>query len=237
VLATAGDAKVIRLWDLATLREFRTLAGHKKSVHSIVFSSDGARVMSAGADNTIRFWETATGRELRTCAVEENAGGLVGARMESAPVLVLSRDGKLLISGHSFLVRLWDANTGQELHRFKAPWIQLNSLSLSPDGKTLAAGSITESIVRLWQIPTGKPLLRDDAPGQGLRDVAFAPDGRSLATGCHGDEIRVWDAPTGRQLHRLGTPRRIAFTPDGKMLIGGGWEDGKIRRWDALTGE
>jgi RNA polymerase sigma factor (sigma-70 family) len=227
-LASGGDGTVVRLWDVAAGTELRTLAGHPKGVRSLVFSPDSRTLVTGGGDKAIRFWDAPSGKPLRTLAVEDKG--------EAGPLLVLSPDGKLLVSGHDRLVRFWDTATGKELHRFQVSWYHINSLSLSPDGKMLATGNMDNNAVRLWEVPTGKPLLHQEVPQEGLRAVAFSPDGRTLATGCYDDQIRVWEAETGQELHRFPTRGRIAFTPDGKTLVGGGWDDGKLHFWELATG-
>jgi WD40 repeat protein len=71
------------------------------------------------------------------------------------------------------------------------------------------------------------------------RSLAYSLDGSRLAFG-DGDVARVIDAGTGR---RLGTFEghtsfvvSVAFTPDGKRAISGGY-DKAVRLWDATTME
>jgi WD40 repeat protein len=71
--------------------------------------------------------------------------------------------------------------------------------------------------------------------------VAYSPDGRWLAGGGFGKAINLWDARTGKVVHRLEAATRpayrsIAFSPDGKMLVGCG-DDGVVRLWNVRTGE
>uniref|UniRef100_UPI00351CDFEC WD40 repeat domain-containing protein n=1 Tax=Frankia sp. CIT1 TaxID=2880974 RepID=UPI00351CDFEC len=65
MIASGGDGTV-RLWEVATGRELRTLTGHTDWVWSVGFSPDGSMIASGGDDRMVRLWDVATGRELRT---------------------------------------------------------------------------------------------------------------------------------------------------------------------------
>jgi WD40 repeat protein len=58
--------KTIKLWDVETGQEIRTLKGHDDSVYSVNFSSDGKTLVSGSADNTIKLWNVETGQEILT---------------------------------------------------------------------------------------------------------------------------------------------------------------------------
>jgi WD40 repeat protein len=55
-----------------------------------------------------------------------------------------------------------------------------------------------------------------------ITSVAFAPSGKVLASTGAGHGVSIWDAATGRPLHRLPVPfvsNALAITPDGKTLV------------------
>ncbi|WP_233154189.1 WD40 repeat domain-containing protein, partial [Scytonema sp. HK-05] len=47
----------IKLWDVATSKELKTLNGHSSSVSSVAFSRDGKTMASGSHDNTIKLWD------------------------------------------------------------------------------------------------------------------------------------------------------------------------------------
>jgi hypothetical protein len=76
---------------------------------------------------------------------------------------------------------------------------------------------------------------------------ALSPDGQTLAAGAETNSIRLYDASRGEPLARLGEPGEywvsfvtaIAFSADGSMLAGNGWQrnkfSGEINIWDVRT--
>jgi hypothetical protein len=109
------------------------------------------------------------------------------------------------------------------------------ALAFSPDGKTLALGTLGPS-VQPWDVATGKRTLGlEQQPRDAyVSSVAFSPDGKTLAAGrCN--SIVLTEVATGREVRRLeakmGLMTGLAYTPDGQALVSGS-DDGKVRIWD-----
>jgi WD40 repeat protein len=70
--------------------------------------------------------------------------------------------------------------------------------------------------------------------------VAFGPGGERIVCGSGDENVRVWDAASGRQVLSLightDTVRSVAFSPDGKWIASGS-SDGTVMVWDAREGE
>jgi WD40 repeat protein len=65
-IATGSEDRTIKLWDILTGREIRTILGHSDKINSILFSPDSRYIASASSDNTIKIFEIETGLEYMT---------------------------------------------------------------------------------------------------------------------------------------------------------------------------
>jgi WD40 repeat protein len=77
--------------------------------------------------------------------------------------------------------------------------------------------------------------------GSAISALAYSPDGKLLASaGWHDPAIRLWDVASGREVQQCsgadGGAHLLAFSRDGKVLIGGG-NFRPIRLWDVATGK
>jgi WD40 repeat protein len=70
-LASGSNDKTIRLWDVTTGKEIRTLAGHEDLVRTVAFAPDGKTLVSGSFDRTARLWNVADGKEIRTFAEQQ----------------------------------------------------------------------------------------------------------------------------------------------------------------------
>ncbi|WP_257458353.1 WD40 domain-containing protein [Archangium lipolyticum] len=154
--------------------------------------------------------------------------------------LAWSPDRRRLASGASDgTVRVWDARSGELLHRLEGHSDRVRTVAYAPDGSRLASGS-NDGTVRVWDARSGELLHRLEGHSDLVRTVAYAPDGTSLASGSNDETVRVWDARSGELLHQLegheGRVWTVAYAPDSSRLASGS-NDGTIRVWDARSGE
>ncbi len=64
LVATGSKDKSVKLWDVSTGREVRSLLGHEATVTSVAFTADGKQLLTGSNDQTYRMWNVASGREL-----------------------------------------------------------------------------------------------------------------------------------------------------------------------------
>ena len=236
-----GD-NVIRLWnvDAATLE--RALEGHTGWIRSLAFSSDGSLLASGSTDQSIIIWEVASGRQLRTLIGHSDFIGNLSFSPDGATLASASRDGT---------ARLWDVASGNERAgaRYRAPdnpsmgapfW--LTGVSFSPDGRTLAVGSISGSVYLLD--PTNGRLIRELTGHEGwvvIRGVSFSPDGSLLASASLDGTVRLWNPASGSTqaiLERSGLQLLgLSWSPDGASLAVTSDIAGNLTIWDVRQRE
>jgi WD40 repeat protein/serine/threonine protein kinase len=246
-----NKGRTIKIWDIQTGKELKTLKDDSLGIGHLAFRPDGKQMAATSMvsgpkdrlDN-VKVWDLETDKELMS--------------FEGGPALftlAFSADSKLLAGAGMFRepgkegatakvkVKVWDAQTGKELHVFEGA----SSAIFSPDGKRLAgAGFFGESgkgrtgKVKVWDAQTGKELFAVEGSGP-----IFSADGKRLATvpGWGGPlSVKVWDAQTGQEIRSFNVRSEVgrsAFSPDGKRLAIASRlviANGEVTVWDVETG-
>ena len=203
---TSGG-RILTQWNLSNQRAIRQYPEHAMPIRAIAFTADGKILITA--DTGVRFWDWTTGAEVRASADDERC-------------YALTADGKAVVEGSTAgVVRMWDATTGKELHRFDVPRpgadlrAIISGVAVSPDGKYLAAQGFAARdtwdaarghYVWVWDLPDGKLLYRlSDQPPTRVSGSAmtFSPDGRFLISTKAGANATIWDMATGEEVAPL----------------------------------
>jgi WD40 repeat protein len=230
ILASGSRDNTVKLWDVATGAELRTLEGHSDYVNSVAISPDGKTLASGSRDSTVKLWDVATGTAMRTLGIGHSW------RINS---IAFSPDGNTLASaGEDKTVKLWDVATGAELRPLKGHSDYVNSVAFSSDGKTLASAG-QDKTVKLWDVATGAQLHTLKGHSNFVLTVAFSSDGKTLASGSRDSTVKLWDVVTGAELRTLkghsDYVNSVSFSPDGRTLASAG-EDKTVKLWDVASG-
>jgi WD40 repeat protein/tRNA A-37 threonylcarbamoyl transferase component Bud32 len=230
-LASASD-KTVNLWDAASGQQVSSLTRHNNLVHSVCFSPDGKRLASASRDETVTIWDGHTGQYV------------LKLRGHTSPVISVcfSPDGKHLASASNKTVKVWNAQTWQEVLAIKGPSYRNTpgtySICFSPDGKRLASPSGEN--VMVWDVKTGQILFILNGHAGEVYSACFSPDGKRLASASSDKTVRTWDAEAGQQVLTLKGHYRgvnsVCFSPDGKRLASAAWNE-PVRVWDTASGQ
>jgi WD40 repeat protein len=204
-------------------------------VNDVAFSPDGT-LFALGLGNYT--WEL---RELDTQEVKTVFDlGLYPYSVES---LAYSPDGSIIATAdESAGVRLWDAETEEEIRLMEVADGTVFDLAFTPDGTKIVAGDGVYN-VWVWDVETGENLARIEGAENLIASVDVSPDSASFAAASWDGNVRVYDfdaMATGSERLTLehdtnGSAYSVAYSPDGSMIATGGY--GKVILWDADSGQ
>lgn len=213
-LAACTRQGEIQLWDVASMKEQRTLM-QPSMVLGLAFLPDSRTLVIP--------WYEPLDKDGQTLKL---------------PIAMTK------VKGYRGGVKLWDATSGKERGIFRRETPRgVNFIALSPDGKMLAAkeiwrendGKDFKSGIALWDVSAGK-VIRDLDISSGL--MTFAPDSKTLAVSTEG--VQLLDVATGQRRGKLAAAKTslyaLAFAPDGKTLAASDFQ-GAVHLWDVSSGE
>ncbi|NEO84525.1 MAG: hypothetical protein F6J87_09760 [Spirulina sp. SIO3F2] len=234
--ASGSDDQSIKLWQLATGQDVRTLGTPDTSrvspVKTIALSPNGQMLASAGNDKVIQLWQVTLGQRI----------GILQGHNGAISSLTFSPDGEQLISGSADkTVRIWQVKTGQldQTLTGHSEWFSgVKAVAMSPNGKTLASSS-DDKTIKLWDLTQGKITHTLAGHHDTVNDLTFSPDGQFLFSASSDSTIKGWRLDNGREaFHFMGHRGHVyslAISPNGQVLASGSW-DRSIKLWDLQTG-
>ncbi|KAF2156234.1 hypothetical protein K461DRAFT_252256, partial [Myriangium duriaei CBS 260.36] len=168
---------------------------------------------------------------------------LIG-HLRAVNAVSFSPDGELLASASSDkTVRMWNAQTGEQMQLLKGHKSSVKLVSFSPDGSILVSISSPRAI-RLWNVRNGQEIRRHRRRGASVVSFALSPDSKILALAfalaSSQGEIRLYDMITGTKMQSLrGDSMKVSavvFSPIDDTLAFAS-EDKTVVLWDYETGE
>ncbi len=235
-LVSAGEDKLIRIWDIAQAKTVRTIRGQigdgqEGQIYAMALSPDnrylavGGRTHKecAGRCGEIRLYDFQTGILLSLLKGHKNA----------VLSLAFSPDGRWLASGqggrHRQVAIIWDVQARRAHRVLRGHTKHIYALAFTPDSQRLVTGSDDHDL-RLWRVADGGLMKVMRKHADKVRAVAVTPDNQ-IVSGGKDRRILRWDGLDGRFLGTLvedqGTdPRSLSVSPDGQWLLAGVGSEG-----------
>jgi WD40 repeat protein len=209
---------------------FRTVPteAHNNGTTTAKFSPDGQLVATGGRDGTVKLWHVPDFTLVNT---------FLGGPGYSARVfaVLFSADGQYLAVGGQGGLIILRTSDGTIVRTLADGSETVQSLSLTPDGTTLAAGFFTTQQagvfnMKLWRFSDGVLLKTIAASDQPINSVAFQPDAQVIAAG-GGDNassgvVRFFRVKDSFELGSFPQDPNngssyvtsVAYSPDGKLI-------------------
>jgi RNA polymerase sigma factor (sigma-70 family) len=217
-LAVAGSVKGnttfhgrrLRVFDLKSASDFRSVAKFDANVGDLAFSPDGS--LFAGSDvGTLIFLDVPSGRSQRI----ENA---------FMREVAFSADGQRLVGSRLNDLALWSPSERKYINKLDSSCRLSGQLAFSFDGRTVAANG-GRNVLHLWDIASGHEQdVPRDAHEEPVSAAVVTPDGEKLITASADRTMRVWSMATGRQLKVLNQPDTVVTmvsSRDGRSVLAG----------------
>ncbi len=257
-LISADVGGGLRVWDVATLREVRSLAfpwseEARRQSEMNPYAVPSFQVIGFVSSILAKddLWAVSfEPKSLRLLEVTHHTDLQVRWDVESLNAAVFSADGRWFAcdcTAEYQEAMLLEAGTWRFAGAFpKAPAETLEdalspaALAVSPDGRFVAVADekkrikVWDSKVKSIRFTHQERIRHNLTPPSRPTVLAFSPDGKQLISG--GNEgIMVWDLATNKATQTLvghkGAINDLRFSPDGRRLASAG-ADGNIKLWD-----
>ncbi len=228
-LLIACDRNLVKIYDPVSGKLVKTLEGHETDVTAIAISSDGKHIASGALDGSLLLWN----------AVMGTVQAQMAQHKDSIENLAFRPDGKWLITtSDDASMKIWDASTGELLKDYTDFSGVVLGATFSPDGQKFA---FSDGTIHVWRFGNDSQMQISHQELYSIPNAGsdrFSGDG-SLLAGLRGNDVKIWDAATGRELLTLvghtGWVMGLSFSPDGKSLASTSL-DGTVKIWSLTPG-
>ncbi|KAL5457890.1 hypothetical protein PMIN06_003611 [Paraphaeosphaeria minitans] len=221
VLFSASADMHLASWDVETGERIRRHPGHEEVINCMDVSKRGEEMLVSGSDDGyIGLWDTRT----------KDAVSFIPTEFPITAIALSEAGNELFTSGIDNDIKVWDLRKKAVTYSLLGHADTVTSLQLSPDN-TLLLSNAHDSTVRTWDVRPFAPADRavktyDGAPtGQerNLLKASWDAEGKRIAAGSGDQSVAIWDASTGKLLHKLpghkGAVNDVRFHPRDEPLL------------------
>jgi WD40 repeat protein len=165
---------------------------------------------------------------------------IITGHTRNITAVALGLDGRLAVSAsEDKTLKVWDLDTGIELHTLTGHTRNVTAVALSLDGR-FAISASADKTLKVWDLETGEELRTLIGHTDRVMAVVVSLDGRFAVSASADKTLKVWDLETGVDIRSLAGHTRgvtaVAVSPDGRRTASGSW-DKSLMVWDLETGD
>lgn len=206
--------------------------GHFDSMNSLVYSSDGQRIITTADDGKIKVWDIESGFCIVTFT--EHTSGVTACEFAK-------KGNVLFTSSLDGSIRAWDLIRYRNFRTFTAPTrLSFSCMAVDPSGEVVAAGSLDSFDIHIWSVQTGQLLDQLSGHEGPVSSLKFAPNGSVLVSGSWDRTARIWSifnrTQTSEPLQLQADVLDIAVRPD-SLQLAVSTLDGQLTFWSMSEAE
>jgi len=196
-IVSCSRDKTVKIWNVDTGLNKRTLLGHDDWVKAVDVNADGSLIVTGGADKTVRVWSTDSGQCIAEFTDNTHVVTSVCFAPPAAAAMICGSEGAEVVASGSRdrSVRVFDVRGASQLCVLEGHDSWVNHVSFHPNSpRPLLLSSSDDKSVRIWD-PVTKATIRQlvAAHDQFVGCVAVHSTGAWAVTGGADANIRIWD--------------------------------------------
>lgn len=152
--------------------------------------------------------------------------------------VAFSSDGTRIATASSdSSIKLWDANSGDELNTLRGHQGTVDLVVFSADGSRIASTG-SDRVIKIWDARSGQAITNLKGHNNHIVAIEFGPDGKQLVSASQNATVKRWDVHSGQEVSTIEYDEDVsdvAFSRGGNRFVSCG--DSGVILWDATTGQ
>lgn len=225
LLGVVSVDKVLKFYDLATLKEKASIASLPVQVNALSFSISGQTLALGAADGQIYLVNSQNGTISKTLSVHS----------QGINTLVMQDEGWTFSGGSDKAVIITETVSAGALGSLRDFKDEVLSIAVKPTAKDFAVG-LSSGEVQKYSVDKMTLMSTFNDSRDGISTLCYSPDSKYLAAGTSKGYVYVWDDQNGAlamMYLQKGSIWSIAFDPKSRWIVS--TADSIIKIYDLTT--
>lgn len=190
LLVSAGDDKLVKIWDADKRKFIQSFSGHQNWVRSAQFSLDSRMVASGSDDRTVKLWDVVHENLIHTFIDHSGMVSDVKYHPDGSCLASCSSDKK---------IKIFDCRSQRLLQHYDAHADAVNTVSFHSNGRYLVSTS-NDATVKIWDLRKGQIMYTLYGHEGPTTTATFSPLGDFLLSGGDDNNIVIWNTNLNEQV-------------------------------------